>query len=82
MSSCEVSILPEKREFRKDGGRLQHHGLVAEQHPKLTDRTIEVDAELVCQAQYLSLADVEVDRRIAGMIAQDLANLMNFQLVE
>ena len=48
----------------------------------LTDGSIQVDAELVCQAQYLSLAYVEVDRRVSGVLAKNLSDLVNFQLVE
>ena len=82
MSSCEASIVPENRRFRKGGRRLEHDGVVTEQHSQLADRPIEVDAELVCQAQYLPVADVEVHRRVAGVVAKNLADLMNFQLVE
>ena len=38
MSSCEASILPENRRFRKGGRSLEHDGVVTEQHSQLTDR--------------------------------------------
>ena len=78
MSSCEASIVPEKRPNRKGGRGLKHHGLVTEQHSQLTDGSVEVDAELVCQAQYLSMTDVEVDRRVSWMVAKNLSDLVRF----
>src|SRR6478735_3456297 len=61
---------------------LQHHGVVAEGNAQLADHHGEVDAELVGDADHLAVADVQHDRRVAWVVAQDLAQLVDAQLVE
>ena len=55
---------------------------MAEGHPEFADDSIEIDAELVGQAQHLALPDMQVHRRVARVIAQYLADLVNLQLVQ
>src|SRR6478609_666074 len=61
---------------------LQHHGVVAEGNAQLADDHVEVDAEVVGDADHLAVADVQHDRRVAWVVAQDLAQLVDAQLVE
>ena len=58
MSSCEASIVPEIGGFRKGGG---DQSITASwpSNTELADDPVEVDAELVGQAQHLAVADVQ-----------------------
>ena len=62
--------------------RSEHDGVVAERHPQFGHHPIEVDAELVGQAQDLALADVQVDHRLARVVAQDAPQLVDLQLAQ
>src|SRR4051794_11816049 len=65
------------------GGRaaLQHHGVVAEGDAQLADRAVDVDAEVVGEAQHL-VAEVEQHRRVARVVAQDPLQALDAQLVQ
>jgi len=52
-------------------GHSQDHRIVSEGHSKLTDSAVEVDAEVVGEAQCLASAELHEDLRIALMVAKN-----------
>src|SRR5262245_23654689 len=60
----------------------EHDGLVAERHSELAHGAVDVDPEVVGEAQHLAAPQIDQNSRITRVIAQDPLEALDAELVQ